>query len=110
MEARVDRAGWQAQLRGFNASVYDDAVSRGRVRASVFTCECGKPDCIEGVLLEPDEYEALRDRGGYILAAGHHVSRFEDTRRLARRLSADARALRAQAAQQQRRLRRFLGR
>ena len=109
MESRSDLAEWRRQLQGFNAAVHDDAVSRGRIRASVFTCECGKPDCLEGVLLDPDEYEALRAGGGCILAAGHHVSRAEDARRVARRLVEDAHALRAQAEHQQRRLRRLLG-
>jgi len=110
MESRKERAEWRRQLQGFNAAVHGDAVSRGRIRASVFTCECGNPDCVEGVLLDPDEYEALRARGDYILAAGHHVSRAEDARRVARRLVDDTQALRAQAEHQQRRLRRLLGR
>ena len=110
MESRSELGEWRRQLQGFNAAVHDDAVSRGRIRASIFTCECGKPDCLQGVLLDPDEYEALRTRGGYILADGHHVSRTEDARRVTRKLVDDTRALRAQAEHQQRRLRRLLGR
>ena len=110
MESRIDRAGLRSERRDVNDSLRDDAALRGRIRPSMFVCECGMPGCYEPVLLDQDEYEALRASGDYILAPGHHVSHAEHVRRVARKLREDAQALVAQAEHQQRRLRRLLGR
>jgi multidrug efflux pump subunit AcrA (membrane-fusion protein) len=64
-----------------------------------FLCECGRPDCHEHVTLTPDKYTALRESGRPVLARGHRLSQVER----ARRLQADAEALRRQAQHQLRR-------
>jgi hypothetical protein len=40
-----------------------------------FTCECGARDCRVSVSLTLAEYEALREAGEPVLAAGHEVQR-----------------------------------
>lgn len=59
-----------------------------------FFCECGDASCQEHVFLTLDSYVELHDAGRAVLAEGHHLSQVER----ARRLRADAEALRAQAA------------
>jgi hypothetical protein len=61
-----------------------------------FLCECGRPDCSGRVLLTLAEYEAIRDGGAGVLAAGHRRSQ---TAR-AKRLRGEASALKAQAKHQ----------
>jgi hypothetical protein len=61
-----------------------------------FYCECGRPECHEQVKLSREKYNAIRDDGRAILAAGHQVN--QSAR--ARRLVEEARALRAQADNQ----------
>ena len=73
-----------------------------------FLCECGATECKEWVTLPIKEYEAMRAGGDPILARGHALSRNQNTRRKARSLVEDARALRAQAEHQVRRTARNL--
>ena len=70
-----------------------------------FFCECGNPDCHEHVELTIHAYGVIHDGGGAVLAPGHGLSQIER----ARRLSADADALRRQAEHQVRRARKNLG-
>jgi hypothetical protein len=68
-----------------------------------FLCECGDEDCKEWVPLTLERYEALRQSDEPILAGGHGVSRSQRARRKAKKLTDDAKALRAQAELQNRR-------
>lgn len=61
-----------------------------------FFCECGRDDCHEQVTLALDSCLALRAREGAVLARGHRRSEIQR----ARRLVADAQALRHQAQHQ----------
>ena len=61
-----------------------------------FLCECGRQDCHEHVKLTLDAYIALHDGGRSVLAKGHRLSQVDR----ARRLQADAEALRRQAQHQ----------
>jgi hypothetical protein len=74
-----------------------------------FLCECGDDDCQEWVTLPVNQYEALQRADEPILAPGHALSDPQKTRRQARRLVDDARALEAQADVQIKRARRNLG-
>ena len=73
-----------------------------------FLCECGAGECEEWVTLHVAEYEALQRSDAAILAPGHTLSAGQRTRRTARRLADDARALKAQAEHQVRRAKRNL--
>ena len=64
-----------------------------------FFCECGRDDCEERIELTLDAYASLYDSGCAVLAEGHQLSQVER----ARRLRADADALRRQAEHQVRR-------
>ncbi len=75
-----------------------------------FLCECGAGECEEWVTLTVPQYEALRKAGQPILGAGHALQQFRTSRRMARRLVEEARALRAQAEGQLRRAARNLKR
>ena len=74
--------------------VAQDSISEGLEWE--FFCECGRPDCHEYVKLTIDEYSALHDGGGHVLAPRHRLSQTER----ARRLRDDARALQGQAEHQ----------
>jgi hypothetical protein len=73
-----------------------------------FLCECGSPDCKEWVTFPLSQYEELRNAGLAVLAPGHELRQEERSRRRARRLVEDAKALRAQAEHQLRRAARNL--
>jgi hypothetical protein len=73
-----------------------------------FLCECGLDDCQEWVTLRVAEYEARLRADEPILAPGHMLSQGQKTRRDARRLVDDARALGAQAEHQVKRAKRIL--
>jgi hypothetical protein len=68
-----------------------------------FLCECGAGDCAEWVTLPVSEYEVMRAAAEPILAPGHAVVPGQRSRRRARRLVAEAKALRGQAELQLRR-------
>ncbi|HET8752518.1 MAG TPA: hypothetical protein VFM43_08345 [Gaiellaceae bacterium] len=68
-----------------------------------FLCECGAEGCEEWVTLPIAEFEAVRLAGKPLLAPGHRADPVRRTRRDARRLVEEARALRAQAEHQVRR-------
>jgi hypothetical protein len=74
-----------------------------------FLCECGDDLCQEWVTLPVQRYEALQRADEPILAPGHTLSDPQKTRRQARRLVDDAKALQAQADVQAKRARRNLG-
>ena len=74
-----------------------------------FLCECGDDLCQEWVTLPVKKYEALQRADEPILAPGHTLSGPQKTRRRARRLVDDAKALRAQADVQAKRARRNRG-
>lgn len=61
-----------------------------------FLCECDQAHCHEHVLLTLDAYIALHDHGEVVLADGHRLSQLAR----ARRLRAEAEALRRQAVHQ----------
>jgi CheY-like chemotaxis protein len=69
-------------------------------------CECDSPDCQEIVALSASTYEALRQTNRPVLAPGHQLGRAEEARRSAAVSEEEARAVRSQAVQQQRRARR----
>jgi len=73
-----------------------------------FLCECGADECQEWVTLRVEQYEALQRADEPILAPGHTLSQVQRSRRRARRLVDDARALEAQAEHQVKRARRNL--
>jgi hypothetical protein len=73
-----------------------------------FLCECGSDQCQEWVTLHVAEYEALQRSDTPILAPGHTLSAGQRTRRKARRLVDDAKALEAQAEHQVKRAKRNL--
>jgi hypothetical protein len=73
-----------------------------------FLCECGAEDCQEWVTLRIGQYEALQRADEPILASGHTLSQSQRSRRRARRLVDEARALEAQAEHQVKRARRNL--
>jgi hypothetical protein len=62
-----------------------------------FLCECGDDACQEWVTLPVPKYEALQRADEPILASGHGLSDPQKSRRMARRLVDDAKALEAQA-------------
>jgi hypothetical protein len=74
-----------------------------------FLCECGDDTCQEWVTLPVERYEVLQRIDQPILAPGHTLSQPEQTRRKARRLVDDAKALEAQADVQVNRAKRNLG-
>ena len=74
-----------------------------------FLCECGADDCQQWVTLRVAEYETLQRADEPILAPGHTLSKGQRSRRKARRLVDDAKALEAQAQHQVKRARRNLG-
>jgi hypothetical protein len=74
---------------------FDLSESEGEKWA--FLCECGDDDCQEWVTLPAAQYEALQRAGQPILAPGHTLSDPQKSRRQARRLVDDAKALEAQA-------------
>jgi hypothetical protein len=47
-----------------------------------FFCECGHAACGEYVELEIEEFVALQERGGAVLAPGHSLPRAERLRRV----------------------------
>jgi hypothetical protein len=73
-----------------------------------FLCECGADDCQEWVTLQLAQYEAMQREDDPILAPGHTLSEGQRTRRKARRLVDDAKALEAQAEHQIKRAKRNL--
>jgi hypothetical protein len=73
-----------------------------------FLCECGAEECQEWVTLRVTDYEAYRHAERPILAPGHTLTQVQKSRRTARHLIAEARALRAQAEVQLKRAARNL--
>jgi hypothetical protein len=71
-----------------------------------FLCECGDDECQEWVTMPVAKYEALQRADEPILAPGHTLSQGQKSRRRARRLVDDAKALAAQADVQLRRAKR----
>jgi hypothetical protein len=87
---------------------FDLSESEGESWA--FLCECGDEECQEWITLPVRRYEALQRADQPILAPGHTLTEPQKTRRHARRLVDDARALEAQADVQIKRAKRNLGR
>jgi hypothetical protein len=83
-------------------------LSESDGEAWAFLCECGDDHCQEWVTLPVKTYEALQRADQPILAPGHSLSETQKTRRRARRLVDDAKALEAQADVQVKRARRNL--
>ncbi|HEU5243463.1 MAG TPA: hypothetical protein VFU33_03605 [Gaiellaceae bacterium] len=86
---------------------FDLSESDGETWA--FLCECGDDVCQEWVTLPVRQYEALQRADQPILAPGHTLSRPQKTRRQARRLVDEAKALEAQADVQLKRAERNAG-
>ena len=86
---------------------FDLSESDGETWA--FLCECGDDLCQEWVTLPAARYEALQRADQPILAPGHTLSAPQKSRRQARRLVDDAKALQAQADVQAKRAKRNLG-
>ena len=74
-----------------------------------FLCECGDDRCQEWVTLPVVRYEALQRSDQPILAPGHTLTEPQKSRRRARRLVDDAKALEAEADIQIKRAKRNLG-
>jgi hypothetical protein len=85
---------------------FDLTESDGEIWA--FLCECGDDHCQEWVTLPVEQYEALQRVDQPILYQGHTLSEPQKTRRKARRLVDDAKALEAQADVQVKRAKRNL--
>ena len=68
-----------------------------------FLCECGDDECEEWVTMPVAKYEALQRGEQPVLAPGHTLTRGQRSRRKARRLVDEAKALEAQADLQVRR-------
>jgi hypothetical protein len=83
---------------------FDLSESDGETWA--FLCECGDDACQEWVTMPVDGYEALQRADEPILAPGHSLSAGEKSRRKARRLVDDAKALEAEADLQVKRAKR----
>ena len=77
---------------------FDVSESDGETWA--FLCECGDDQCQEWVTVPVAQYEALQRADQPILAPGHTLSKPQRSRRKARRLVDDAKALEAQADHQ----------
>ncbi len=84
-------------------------LSESDGEAWAFLCECGDDLCQEWVTLPVRSYEGLQRTGEPILAAGCTLSEGQRTRRKARRLVDDAKALEAKADVQVKRAKRNLG-
>ena len=84
-------------------------LSESGGEAWAFLCECGDDTCQEWVTLRVQSYEALQRADQPILAPGHTLSEPQRTRRKARRLVDDAKALGAEADVQVKRAKRNLG-
>jgi hypothetical protein len=85
-------------------------LSESDGEAWAFLCECGDDGCQEWVTLPVAKYEALQRSDQPILASGHTLSDGQKSRRKARRLVDDAKALEAQADVQLKRAKRNAGR
>jgi hypothetical protein len=85
-------------------------LSESDAETWAFLCECGDEECQEWVTLPVAKYEALHRADQPILASGHTLSEGQKSRRKARRLVDDAKALEAQAELQVKRASRNLGR
>jgi hypothetical protein len=72
-------------------------LSESEAETWAFLCECGDDDCQEWVTLPVSGYEELQRADEPILAPGHTLSAGEKSRRKARRLVEDSKALEAQA-------------
>jgi hypothetical protein len=83
---------------------FDLSESDGETWA--FLCECGDDLCQEWVTLPVAKYEALQRADQPILAPGHTLSAPQKSRRQARRLVDDAKALEAEADVQVKRAKR----
>lgn len=94
-----------AALTEVNRHIFEVAVESASAEPDWdFFCECGRSDCYDHVGLTIDEYLAIRDQGGDVLAPGHrgsHAAR-------AARLHEEAKSLRAQAGHRMKRARRNL--
>ena len=83
-------------------------LSESEAETWSFLCECGDDKCQEWVTLPVIGYEALQRADQPILAPGHSLSPSQKSRRQARRLRDDAKALGAQADHQLKRAKRNL--
>ena len=83
-------------------------LSENDAESWAFLCECGDDHCQEWVTLPFTSYEVLQRADQPILAPGHTLSEPQKTRRKARRLIDDAKALEAQADVQIKRAKRNL--
>ena len=83
-------------------------LSESEAETWSFLCECDEESCQEWVTLPVVGYEALQRADQPILAPGHSLSPSRWSRRKARRLRDDAKALGAQAEHQTKRARRNL--
>jgi hypothetical protein len=90
-------------IRQMRMAAQRSDTSENEAETWSFLCECGDDSCREWVTLPVSGYEALQRADQPILAPGHSLSASERTRRQARRLRDDAKALRAQAEQQTKR-------
>ena len=72
-------------------------------------CECSRRDCRETVSLSQAALEAYRRTNRPVLAPGHKLGRFAESRRSAAASIEDARALMAQSEQQLRQSRKVRG-
>jgi hypothetical protein len=95
---RTDSTATRKELnRQMRMAVKRFDLSESDREAWAFLCECGDDSCQEWVTLPVERYEVLQRLDQPILATGHTLSQPERTRRKARRLVDDARALEAQA-------------
>jgi len=81
-------------------------LSESDAESWAFLCECGDAGCQEWITLPVTTYEARQRADQPILAPGHTLSEPQKSRRKARRLVDDAKALEAQAELQLKRAKR----
>ena len=108
-EKRADTTATRKELnRQMRMAVKRFDLDEGDGEAWAVLCECGDDHCQEWVTLPVRQYEALQRADQPILYPGHTLSEPQKTRRKARRLVDDAKALEAQADVQVKRAKRNL--
>jgi hypothetical protein len=60
--------------RELNLAIVAISTERGLVRPIALACECGHPQCMETLPLEPAAFEALLAQGQSVLAPLHRAA------------------------------------
>jgi hypothetical protein len=109
VDGQTDNSTARAELnRQMRIAVQRFDLSESEADTWSFLCECGDESCQEWVTLPVVGYEALQRADQPIFAPGRSLTPSQKSRRTARRLRDDAKALRAEAQHQAKRARRNL--